>query len=250
MSWWNPDQNWYVSFSVCIIVSRGFFSFFSNLINSGEQRLTTFTTETHKRYNYLHLPQGFHNSPAALAKLTSNFFGHLDFLVCYADDMALLSTSKADHFEKFLKCIIRDNLKLSLHKSVHVENESFLGHRMKDGSISPTEKYISAIKTLKLPTDKSSLKRLLGSRNWLDKYIHNYSRKTRISYELLRKHVEFHWTKQHEAAFQEIKNYLISNHVLTLPTGTSKYSLFCDGLRQGIGATLLETVDGSTYVVN
>ena len=121
---------------------------------------------------------------------------------------------------------------------------------MKDGSISPTEKHISAIKTLKSPTDKPSLKRILGSRNWLKKYINNYSRKTCISYELLRKHVEFHWTKRHEAASQEIKNYLISNHVLKLSTGVGKYSLFCDGSRQGIGATLLETVDGSTYVVN
>ena len=130
-------------------------------------------------------------------------------------------------------------------------NQRFLDTELrKVRSINPTEKHISAIKTLKSPTDKYSLKRILGSRNWLKKYINNYSRKTRISYEFLRKHVEFHWTKQHEAAFQEIKNYLISNHVLKLPTGAGKYSLFCNGSRQGIGATLLETVDGSTYAVN
>ena len=214
------------------------YSFFQIPLTPENKGLTTFTTEPHKFYNYLRLPQGLYNSPAALAKLISNVFGHLDFLICYADDIALLSTSKADHFEnleKFLKCVIRDNLKLSLRKSVLMDNElTFLGHKIKDRSISPTEKHISAIKTLKSPNDKSSLKIILGSLNWLKKCIESYSSRTRIFYELLSKNVEFHWTEQHEAAFQEIKNYLISNHVLKLPIGAGKYSLFCDGSRQGL----------------
>ena len=228
-------------------------SFFQIPLNPECKGLTTFTTEPGKLYNYLRLPQGLHNSPAALAKLTANVFGQLDFLICYADDMALLASSKDEYFanlEKFLQCVIKDNLKLSLRKSVIIDDElTFLGHVIKSGSISPTQKHLSAIHNLATPTDKPALKRVLGSLNWLKKYIKNYSRKTHVLYELLRKDVEFIWTDVHERAFQEIKEFLVSNHVLKLPTGAGNYSLFTDGSRDGLGATLLETVNGQTAVV-
>ena len=71
------------------------------------------------------MPQGLHNSPSALAKLTDRVFGHLDFLVSYADDIAILGTSKEeyfDHLETFLQCVIKDNLKLNLRKSMLIDD--------------------------------------------------------------------------------------------------------------------------------
>ena len=66
-------------------------------------------------------------------------------------------------------------------------------------------KALFAIHNLAPPTDKPALKRVLGSLNWLKKYIKNYSCKTHILYELLRKDIAFIWTDIHEQAFQEIK---------------------------------------------
>ena len=188
-----------------------------------------------------------------MAILTADVFGQLDFLIIYADDMALLALSKDEYLtnlENCFQCVIKDNLKLSLRKSVIIDDElTFLGHVIKNDSISPTQKHLSAIHNLAPPTDKPALKRVLGSLNWLKKYIKNYSRKTHVLYELLRKDIEFIWTDVHEQAFQGIKDFLVSNHVLKLPTGAGNYSLFTDGSRDGLGATLLETVNGQTAVV-
>ena len=54
-------------------------SFFQLPLNPECKGLTTFTTEPGKLYNYLRLPQGLHNLPPALAKLTADVFGQLEF---------------------------------------------------------------------------------------------------------------------------------------------------------------------------
>ena len=180
-------------------------------------------------------------------------FGQLDFLITYADDMVLLGQSKETYFqnlEKFLQCVVSDNLKLNLRKSVLFDDHCvFLGHHIEKGAIRPLPKHLEAIKKLSSPKDKASLKRLLGSLNWLKKYIKCYSQKTHDLYRLLRKDQEYIWESRHENAFQNIKDFLTTDPVIKLPTGLGQYSLFCDGSRTGLGATLLETVDGQSHVI-
>ena len=228
-------------------------SFFQIPLSDDSKPLTTFTTEPHKLYQYVRLPQGLHNSPAALAKLTDRVFGHLDFLIAYADDMAITAKTKDEYFknlETFLQCVIKDNLKLSLQKSVLLDDHcNFLGHLIKDGKITPTQKHLDAIAKMERPKDKATLKRILGSFNWLKKYIKCYSEKAHDLYQLLKKNVAFIWTDKHEKAFQSIKEYLLSNHVIKLPTGTGQYLLYTDGSQTGLGATLLESVNGEIHVV-
>ena len=68
-------------------------------------------------------------------------------------------------------------------------------------------------------------------------------------YQLLKKDKEFKWEPKHEKAFQAIKDYLTSNHVIKLPTGRGTFSLYVDGSKTGLGATLLETINDQTHVV-
>ena len=104
-------------------------------------------------------------------------------------------------------------------------------------------------KKLSSPKDKALLKRLLGSLNWLKKYVKRYSQKTHDLYPLLRKDQEYIWESRLENAFKNIKDFLTTNPVIKLPTGLGQYSLFCEGSRTGLGATLLETVDGQSHLI-
>ena len=62
--------------------------------------------------------------------------------------MALLASSKDEYFanlKKFLQCVIKDNLKFSLRKSVIIDDElTFLGYVIKNDLISPTQKHQGA----------------------------------------------------------------------------------------------------------
>ena len=85
--------------------------------------------------------------------------------------MAIVAKSKSEYFdnlETFLQCVIKDNLKLSLQKSVLIEDQcEFSGHLIKDGEITPRQKHFDCIAKMERPKDKASLERVLGSFNWL-----------------------------------------------------------------------------------
>ena len=101
----------------------------------------------------------------------------------------------------------------------------------------------------KKPTDRNALRRFLGSINWIKKYIRQYSDKTHLFYDLLKKNKPFEWTKLHDKAFEDIKKSLINPPVLKLATGIGKYVLYADASRVGVGGVLLEELDGNTHVV-
>ena len=56
------------------------------------------------------------------------------------------------------------------------------------------------------PTDKRGVERLLGTVNYLGKFIPNLASVTEPIGVLLRKDIEFQWSHQQVKAFQEIKS--------------------------------------------
>ena len=59
---------------------------------------------------------------------------------------------------------------------------------------------------------------------------------------MTRKGVKYEWDDQCEQSFQELKNYLITTPVLTLPTPTTRgrYVVFSNASRQGLGCVLMQ----------
>src|SRR6187399_1926937 len=58
--------------------------------------------------------------------------------------------------------------------------------------------------------------------------------------ELLKKDTKFHWTKECETSFQELKKWLVSSPVLILPDQHKDYEVYCDASRRGLGAVLMQ----------
>ena len=228
-------------------------SFFQIRLKEESRPLTTFTTEAGRMYWFRKVPMGLNNSPSALTQLTNAIFGHLDFVISYADDVICCAKTKEEYFrnfEVFLQTLTSDGLKLSLKKSnVFSDTAKFLGHIITHGTIQPLQKHLDAILKMERPHDKSALKRFLGSLNWLKKFVRNYSRMTYPLYKLLRKDTAFCWTDTHDMALTEIKRYLTTAPVIGLPTGTGEYHLYTDGSYKGLGASLLEENNGKFRVV-
>ena len=64
------------------------------------------------------------------------------------------------------------------------------------------------------PKDKTELRRFFGMCNYVSKFIPGYSEKTAIIRELLRDDTERFWDKQHDCAFNELKQCISSPPVL------------------------------------
>ena len=103
-------------------------------------------------------------------------------------------------------------MKLNKGKCVFkVKKVTFISHKVTQEEIKPDDKKLRAIKDMPAPTDKKGVERLLGTVNYLGKFIPNLASVTEPIVVLLRKDIEFQWSHQQVKAFQEIKSVLTEN---------------------------------------
>ncbi|WVZ84547.1 hypothetical protein U9M48_031572 [Paspalum notatum var. saurae] len=57
---------------------------------------------------------------------------------------------------------------------------------------------------------------------------------------LLEKGVPFNWTKERQAAFDELKKRLTTALVLTLPDLTKSFTVYCDASKEGLGCVPMQ----------
>ncbi len=58
--------------------------------------------------------------------------------------------------------------------------------------------------------------------------------------KLTEKDVKFVWSEPCECAFQKLKDCLTAASILTLPSGTEGFIVYCDASRIGFGCVLLQ----------
>ena len=58
--------------------------------------------------------------------------------------------------------------------------------------------------------------------------------------ELLKKNVDWQWTKSHDAALQQLKKALVESPTLTFYDVTQPVTIRCDASHAGLGASLLQ----------
>ena len=229
-------------------------SFFQLPISQESQRLTGFSIGRGKCFYYKRLPQGFHVSSAALARLQYSLYKDLEWVLCYADDTLVYASSiesLLDRVEEVLKRSGADNIKFSIEKTlICTDDVEFLGHRIANGCVQPLPKHLAAVESFQAPKDRDALRRLCGTVNFLSRYIPNYTTRIQPLFQLLKKDVEYKWTSKEESCLQDIKQHLKHHSILKLPNGSPNnyFELFTDGSAQGVGGLCMETYvreDGS-----
>ncbi|WVZ94005.1 hypothetical protein U9M48_039949 [Paspalum notatum var. saurae] len=74
----------------------------------------------------------------------------------------------------------------------------------------------------------------------LRRFIESFSRIAKPMTSLLEKGVPFNWTKERQAAFDELKKRLTTAPVLTLPDLTKNFTVYCDASKEGLGCVLMQ----------
>ncbi|WVZ97305.1 hypothetical protein U9M48_042853 [Paspalum notatum var. saurae] len=72
------------------------------------------------------------------------------------------------------------------------------------------------------------------------RFIESFSRIAKPMTSLLEKGVPFIWTKERQAAFDELKKRLTTAPVLTLPDLTKSFTVYCDASKEGLGCVLMQ----------
>ena len=124
---------------------------------------------------------------------------------------------------------------------------NYLGHTFSSSGMSPDQSKIESIVQWPRPSNQKELKQFLGLAGYYRRYINNFASISNPLNDLLRKEVNFEWTKNTESAFLDLKNKLSSGPVLVCPNFTCPFTLCTDASSRGLGAVLEQNGHAVAY---
>ncbi|CAI7897812.1 unnamed protein product [Closterium sp. NIES-53] len=205
--------------------------YFSKIdLHSGYHRIRVFADDCHKTafrtrygsYEFTMMPFGLTNAPLTF-KLTMNrvFRDLLDrCVIVYLDDILIFSKTRAQHLrdlDAIFKRLQENQLITKGSKCEFFKQElEFLGHVISRDGIKIDLAKIKTIQEWKSPTNITELQSFLGFVNYVRRFIPNMAGITGPLTDLLHKDRHFVWGEEAEAAFQELKHFLVSPLVLRI----------------------------------
>ena len=106
--------------------------------------------------------------------------------------------------------------------------------------ISVDPQKIEAILDWKPPTNVTEVRSFLGLAGYYRKFVEGFSKIATPLTKLTRKEEKFIWSEACHNSFDEIKQILTTAPVLTLPSGSEGFTVYCDASRQGLGCVLMQ----------
>ncbi|XP_058217458.1 uncharacterized protein LOC131328539 [Rhododendron vialii] len=149
-------------------------------------------------------------------------------------------------FQRAMNAIFHDfmfDLKVNLLKCAFgVVAGKFLGFLVHNRGIEVDKNKAKAIMEAKPPTTKKELQKLLGSFNFLRRFISNLAGRVQVFSPLLKlkDHDVFVWEANHQKAFDEIKGYLATAPVLMPPIKNRPLKLYISAAEGSIGGLLAQ----------
>lgn len=241
-----------------------FGGFYQLRIADSDVQKTAFRTPF-GQYEFLVLPQGMANSPAAFQSTMSRLLlnrtlrpdgtiGNVGdgvagvkfstFVKIYVDDLCLHSKSATDH-EKHLNAVLSvlSEHRLCLKRSKCSFNQSqinFLGVIVGRDGVKADPSKVATVRDWPVPKNESELRSFLGLANYFRKFIRGFSSLAAPLTSLTGKTADFTWTPTHQVVFEQIKEALCSAPVLALPDFEKSFTVLTDASLLGTGGVLMQ----------
>lgn len=216
---------------------------------------TAFSTDS-GHFQWKVLPFGICVAPSSFTRMMTLAFAGLgpEKAFIYMDDLIVIGTSVKHHLNN-LQCVFETcrkfNLKLNPNKCEFLKPEvSFLGHKCTSEGVLPDPGKLSAVRKYPRPTDKSEVKRFAAFANYYRRFIENFAEIVRPLTRLTGKRIDFHWTDEHENAFQTLKQRLITPPILRYPDFSREFIVTVDASQFACGAVLSQKFDGNDLPIS
>jgi len=169
-------------------------------------------------YRCLRAPFGLSSIPEIFQKLTHKYFGDIENVIVYFDDILCATNTWEEMDKTVIKVLERAkkyNIKFNASKIQFYQCEvKYLGFLFSKDGMKPDDNRITAIKELKIPSNKKKLQQILGVINYLRQFIPNLSELSSPFRELLKKNVLWQWTNKHTDILEKIKTLIAEASVL------------------------------------
>jgi Reverse transcriptase (RNA-dependent DNA polymerase) len=175
------------------------------------EKSTTFSTPF-GNYLYTVMPFGLCNAPAIFHRFMNQLLLPVlgDSCCVYLDDVMLSHDCLESHVKTLghlLSIFADNNIIGNLKKSKFMVNEiEFLGHKVYTEGITPLPEYKEKAINFSTPKTKKEVQKLMGTLNYIKKFIPNYEIHMTKIYELLKSNERtIKWNEEHEIVLSEIK---------------------------------------------
>lgn len=239
------DCTWFSTFDINS-------AFWSIPLRCKDRYKTGFVTQN-GQYQWTCLPFGLKTSPAIFQRILRNIIRRngLDaFCANYIDDIIVFSKTfedHVDHIECLLQAILKEGFRLKLLKCNFAKsNVKYLGHIVENNLTRPIFDNVLPIKNFPVPKNKKNIRQFLGKVNFYKKYIPRAAQLLDPLHNLLRKDVDFIWSRQCHDSFCKVKDLLCTAPCLAIFDPNKETILQTDASLDGLGAILKQRqTDGS-----
>ena len=166
----------------------------------------------------------------------------------YMDNFVILAKTMKEleeRMSRFLKITEKHTLCFKrLKYDFNMEEIPILGVIVGKRQVKMEQEKIKAVKEWKTPMKVKDIESFLGFINFYRCFIQNFSHTARPLNELKGK-MEWKWDKGHQKAFEELKNKITSQLVLSLPKREGKFWVEMDASGHAIGGVLSRNKKGN-----
>ena len=125
-----------------------------------------------------------------------------------------------------------------------------LGHFISPDGIQPITKRVKDLKNLKSPESKRDVMKALGCLRFYSCYIKNLHVDNQPFYDLIKDSTPFPWTHEHEKLFQSIKDKIIEDTIVAVPSTDYPFHIHVDSSNVGTGCILIQQFPGGKRIIS
>ena len=211
-------------------------------------------------YLYQRMPMGLNISPSIWQSYINAILDCLQskkYCEAIMDDLILFTPSKESHINKLediLSALLKNGLKVSPKKCQlfktslqSIGNEIFIEN--KKVCAKPLRNRLEATQKLQPPKTPKGCRSFAGVVNFLSTFCPELQKLLKPIYDLTRKGRPFHWGKEQQDSFMEIKRRLMKPPVLHMPNKTQRFHLYSDTTKFAIGSALYQIQGGKPKLI-
>jgi transposase InsO family protein len=242
------------SISIALSSMQGAQYFSSLDLNSGYHQIeleessrekTAFITQN-GLFEYKKLMFGLKTAPACFARTMDIVLAGLKWssVLVYIDDILIFSKdfdSHLEHIREVLQRLQAANLTVKPNKcSLAMNSVKFLGHVIDKTGVRTDPDKIKGIQDFPRPQTLTQVRGFIGRASYYRKFIPYFSEVAEPLSRLTKKNVRYIWGPEQEQAFNQLKQLLSSQPVLTHFDGSKPLEVRCDASVIGLGAELVQ----------
>jgi hypothetical protein len=216
-------------------------------------KYTAFITPSGKFYEYKFVPYGTCISSAAFQRAIDLALSGMKYIdvASFIDDLIIPGETFEIHLIRLEKVLQRlDEFGFTIRAKkcgFAMDKAIFLGYLVSNKGIEPAPSLLEAINNIKIPTNITEVRAVVGLLSYPRKCIEHFSMNVEPLTRLTRKNVPFVWGKEQQIAFETIKNIYKNKPFLRFFDPNLETELRTDASLKGLAGALMQRYDNHFY---